>query len=497
MEKTQKSTQKVEAHFKIYLTDFIKGVKKLWWVCIALAVLFGGGLAARGVLQYRPQYTASATFVVSMQSVSGASTGLSKYSYSYDITTAEQLASTFPHILSSNLLQEIVCTELGVTGMPASVSASSVTGTNMFKLTTVGKDPQKTYDTLLSVIKNYPTVAKHVIGNIKMDMITAPVFPRSPSNSKEIKENFITGSTFGLLVGVILIFLYAIFRNTIRTKEEITSELNSNVLGTVPRVVFRKRGRNDDDSILITNPKVSSAFTESFRVCRNVFINSLNQDEKVVLVTSTAPSEGKTTIITNLAMAVSKRKKKVLLIDGDLRNPSIATLLGVDMENLEYQVKTDKYETAYLKDFNFSVLRFLFPEEKKNTYLSTAFAKSVFDELRKKYDYIFVDTPPCGLVSDAMFIAQAADAAIYVVHQDVVRISKIKSSLNNLLSTDIKVLGCVLNGTIGGSSGYGYGYGYKNYGYGYGYKGYGYGYKKYGYGYGEKNSESQTQDDEE
>ncbi len=110
MEKAQKSTQKVEAHFKIYLTDFVKGIKKLWWVCIALAVLFGGGLAVRGVLQYSPQYTASATFVVSMQSVSGASTGLSTYSYSYDTTTAEQLASTFPHILGSNLLQEIVCT---------------------------------------------------------------------------------------------------------------------------------------------------------------------------------------------------------------------------------------------------------------------------------------------------------------------------------------------------------------------------------------------------
>ncbi len=495
MEKTQKSTQKVEAHFKIYLTDFIKGVKKLWWVCIALAVLFGGGLAVRGVMQYTPQYTVSATFVVSMQSNSGASTGLSKYSYSYDTTTAEQLASTFPHILGSNLLQEIVCMELGVEGMPASVSASSVTGTNMFKLTTVGSDPQKTYDTLLSVIKNYPTVAKHVIGNIKMDMITAPVFPGGPSNSKEIDENFVTGSTFGLLIGVIMIFVYAIFRNTIRTKDEIATELNSNALGTIPRVVFKKRGGNDDKSLLITNPKISTSFTESFRICRNVFINSLEEDEKVVLVTSTAPSEGKTTIITNLAMAVAKRKKKVLLIDGDLRNPSIAPLLGIDMENLEYQTETEKYEIAFLKDFNLSVLRFIFPEEKKNTYLSTSFAKSIFDELRKEYDYILVDTPPCGLVSDAMFIAQAADAAIYVVHQDVVRVSKIKSSLNNLLSTDIKVLGCVLNGTIGGSSGYGYGYGYKNYGYGYGYKGYGYGYKKYGYGYGEK--ETKHQNDEE
>ncbi len=483
MVKDQKSSNKVEAHFKIYLTDFIKGVKKLWWVCIALAVLFGGGLAVRGVLSYSPTYSVSATFVVSMQSVSGANTGLSKYSYHYDTTTAEQLASTFPHILSSNLLQEIVCTELGVEGMPASVSATVVKGTNMFKLTTVGKDPQKTYDTLISVIDNYPSVAKHVIGNIKMDMITAPVFPRNPSNSKEIKKNFITGSTFGLLVGVVLIFLYAVFRNTIRTKDEITTELNNTVLGTVPKIVFKKIGEKTDTSLLITNEKIPSAFSESVRVCRNVVINSLEDNEKVVVVTSTAPSEGKTTVITNLALSMAKRKKNILLVDADLRNPSVAPLLDIDVDEIEYQTVSDKYEIAYIEKYNISLLRFVFSDDEKDGYVSTAFAKSVFDDLRNKFDYILVDTPPCGLVSDAMFIAQAADAAIYIIYQDVVRIGKIKSTLNNLLSTDIKVLGCVLNGTIGGTSGYGYGYGYKNYGYGYGYKGYGYGYKKYGYGY--------------
>ncbi len=480
MAKDQKTSNKVEAHFKIYLTDFIKGVKKLWWVCIALAVLFGGGLSVRGVLSYKPSYSVSATFVVSMQSVSGANTGLSKYSYNYDTTTAEQLASTFPHILSSNLLQEIVCTQLDVPAMPASVSATAVKGTNMFKLTASGKDPQKTYDTLLSVIDNYPSVAKHVIGNIKMDMITAPVFPRNPSNSTEVKENFVTGSTFGLLVGAVLIFIYAIFRNTIRTKDEIVTDLNNNVLGTVPRIVFKKRGEKTDTTLLITNSKISSAFSEAIRVFRNVSINALAKDEKVVMVTSTAPSEGKTTVITNLAISVAKRKKKALLIDADLRNPSVAPLLDVNMDELDYQIISEKYEIAYVEKYNISLLRFIFNDSENGGYLSTAFAKSVFDDLREDFDYIFVDTPPCGLVSDAMFIAQAADAAIYVIYQDTVRVGKIKSTLNNLLSTDIKVLGCVLNGAIGGSSGYGYGY--KNYGYGYGYKGYGYGYKKYGYG---------------
>ena len=202
-------------------------------------------------------------------------------------------------------------------------------------------------------------------------------------------------------------------------------------------------------------------------------MNSLSEDEKVVLVTSTAPSEGKTTIITNIALSMAKRNKKVLLVDADLRNPSVAPLLDINVEEIEYQVVSDKYEIAYLKKYDISVLRFVFSQQEKDGSVSTAFAKSVFDEVRNQFDYIFVDTPPCGLVSDALFIAQAADAAIYVIYQDVVGVSKIRSSLNNLLSTDVRVVGCVLNGAIGASNGYGYGY--KKYGYGYGYKKYGYG----------------------
>lgn len=477
MTKEQKNLNNVEAHFKIYLTDLIRGIKKLWWVCIVLAVLLGGALALRGGLQYSPQYKASATFIVSMQSVSGANTGLSKYSYTYDVTTAEQLATTFPHILSSNLLQEMVCTELGESSMPASVSAEVVTGTNMFKLTTTGKDPQKTYDTLVSVINNYPEVAKHVIGNIKMDMITAPVFPQKPSNSADYKGNFITGSIFGLLVGVVLIFIYAVLRNTIRTKEEIAKELNSNVLGVVPAASLKKKKKDGTANLLITDEKIPSDFSESVRVCRNVLVNSLREDENVILVTSTAPGEGKTTVITNLALSIANRDKKVLLVDADLRNPSVAPLLDIDMDSIEYQTVGDKYEIAFLEKYNISVLRFVWAPWEKDDYVSTAFAKEVFEDLKNQFDYILVDTPPCGLVSDTMFIAQAADAAIYVIYQDVVSVSKIRSSLNNLLSTDVRVAGCVLNGAIGTSNGYGYGYGYKKSGYGYGT-----GYKKYGYG---------------
>ncbi|MBE6820951.1 MAG: CpsD/CapB family tyrosine-protein kinase [Ruminococcaceae bacterium] len=237
-----------------------------------------------------------------------------------------------------------------------------------------------------------------------------------------------------------------------------------------------------DKSLLFTNPDIGSGFPESFRVLRNVFVSSLNENEKIIMTTSSVPGEGKTTIATNLAIALADHSKKILLVDGDIRHPSVAPLLGVDLKNIEYETVTDLYKIAYLEKYKLHILIPTPAEDEQSGYFSSANIKQMFKKLRDSYDYIIVDTPPCGLISDALFIAQYADAAIFITYQDAVRISRVKNTLDSLMSTDIRILGCVLNGTVQGFSGYGY-YGY-GYGYGYGKYGYGYGYGKYGYGYG-------------
>jgi Mrp family chromosome partitioning ATPase len=119
--------------------------------------------------------------------------------------------------------------------------------------------------------------------------------------------------------------------------------------------------------------------------------------------------------------------------------------LGVDAETLDYKVETSKYKIAYLKDFGIYFM--MFKTDNNNfKYMNSVYVKEIFDSIRNQFDIILVDTPPCGLVSDALFFAQVADAAYYVVLQDAVRVSKIKNGFNNLMSTDINILGCILNG---------------------------------------------------
>ncbi len=481
-----------ERYVDFYFSDFWRGFVKFWWVGVSLAILFGGAMFLKNYKSYTPQYSAQTTFTVHTQNATlSGDGGLSAYSFYYDRGTADQLANVFPYVLESEILQKKVCAELGVDSMPASVSASSVEGTNMIELKTTGSDPQLTYDVLVSVIENYSIVAEYIIGQTKIVTITPPEVPTEPSNQFSWRTDTIIGAFIGILLGVAWILIYGVLRRTIRTKDDIRRELNHRCIGILPQVFFKTYRKKVDLSILLTNPLVGSSFLESLRLLREAVSSSLESDEKVIMITSTAPGEGKSVVAANLSAMFAKNDIKVLLIDGDLRNSGISRLLEGKQQREKEIVKNDKgreiYKISSVDALKLDLMSFnVLPGQLKKT-LRTADVHKVVNSLRDKYDLIFIDTPPSGMISDAGIIAGAADVAMYVIRQDMVMDTNIKQGIDNLLATDVRFLGCILNGTIGGIGGYG-----NNYGYGYGYSRYTrysrynkyYGRYGYGYGYG-------------
>lgn len=466
-----------EDNVSFYFSDFCRGFKKFWWIIVIICVFFCTFNVFKYHKSYTPMYKAEVTFTVSTQDRASSLNGITAYNFYYDASTASHLSSTFPHILRSNLLQEAVADDLNLSSLPVSLTASSVSGSNMFTLSSSGSDPQLTYDALISTMENYPDIARYVVGNIKFNIITSPVLPTEPYNKPAYFDEGFNGFIFGLLIGLVLLLCYTALRTTIRTKKDIRANLNIKCLGVIPYII-EKKTRKYNEPLLINSKLTDGRFPDSIRSIRSVVKKLLKDNKKVIAVTSTVAEEGKTTVCANIAISFAAMDKKVLIVDCDLKNPSVLKTLRVHEDELQYSTVTDKYKIAYLEKHNVYVMTFV-ADNNINEIVNSGNLSDIFSSVKADYDLVFVDTPPCGVVSDAMFVAQASDSVLYVILQDTARISKIKGGLDSLMSTDSEILGCILNGAQTSVMGYGYYRSYNKYGYYRGYSKYG----KYGKGY--------------
>ena len=192
--------------------------------------------------------------------------------------------------------------------------------------------------------------------------------------------------------------------------------------------------------------------------------------------------EGKTTIAVNVAASLARDGHRVVLVDADLRSQSVAQVLEEEtdhdglMECMQERPVSifDCIRTNETQKLDFISGR---STDKRHYTLNINKINALLDQLRERYDYIVIDTPPNDLVSDAMALCRCANCVLYVVRQDYVKRNQVINSMVSMHAKGIAISGCIFNGVPRYQRQYGYGY---RYGYGYGYD---YGSKKYHYGY--------------
>lgn len=448
-----------EKDVPIYLSDIVRGVQKFWWMGILLAVLFGGAAMYWCHAHFVPLYQTSAVYTVLTQNETFSGAGSqSAYSFSYSRTTAERLAAAFDYAANSSIFQKEVCQELEVPSMPASLSVEFAEGTNLMTVSSLGKNPDQVYDVLLLFVEHYSDVTTYITGPTKLVTISEAVRPTEPSNSQEWLAWTAKAGLVGLALGVAWILLYAILRQTIRAKGDIHQELNQTCMGVLPQVIFKRQKHKTDSRVLLTNPRVSGDFLESLRLLRDALQNRLENGEKVVLITSTAPREGKSVVTLNLGAILAKAGKKVLVVDGDLRNSGIGAMLEMKQSGASEGRKSPLCRIEKCDSLGIHVLSFDTQNHSQKEILRTEYLCRLAEELKPQYDLILMDTPPCGMISDTVVMAGAADAAVYVIRQDRVLTARIRKGIHTLHAAGIPLLGCVLNGAAGGGKSYGYGY---------------------------------------
>lgn len=483
----------------INLTDLFRGFFKIlrafWWILLILALVGGGLNFWRNKRAYVPKYRSESLFTV--QSEYSSLVDIFDRSYFYDSDAASKIAKSFPYLLSSDVMTERLKNELDTSYINGTITASSMAGTNYFRITVTSDSPEDAYDILNAVIEVYPQVSHIVSGGVALSIDKEPTVPTEPYNTFDGVSPTMKGAVAGLLLGAVIILLIALLTRTVDTEEEVRSFLNLHSLGSIPEEQFKRRN-NSRTGLNIANP--DSMIGEAFRGAKVSIQRRLPADAKVIMFTSTLAGEGKSTVATNIAYQFARDGKNVVIIDADLRKQSVANMLGMTVQSdglgqfLENEKESEIHFMKY-KDTSLYLLASDHNRKNPSALLSSPRFDTLVKYLKEQFDYVIIDTPPAGLMADAAAVAERADTVVYVIKSERTTKAHISDSVNMLSSNGVAILGFIMNGSAGtGRTSYD---GYKRYSrygrYSYTYSGrYAkrYGYTKNGYssGYSSKYS---------
>ncbi|MCR5228664.1 MAG: polysaccharide biosynthesis tyrosine autokinase [Solobacterium sp.] len=445
-----------------FVDEFLNAFRKMWIIVLVLTA----GLGALGYLRikdsYIPSYTAEATVAVTVKSDGKMN----------DSKTAEQLGVIFPYILTSGVLKDVIIEDMGVTSLPGTIKVTNIEGTNLLTISVTTSDQMNSYNELMSVIRNYPKVAQYVVGETELDIIDESGIPEDTGKAISYQSNVIKYASIGLLIGLLMVFIRMVLFRTVRNSKDLKSISNLNYLGTLPVYKLKKR-RQGKNKISIMEHNVQQDYLEAIRLIRARVTQRLTETgNKVVMVTSSIPGEGKSTVAANLAMSISRKDRNVVLIDCDLRNPSLQEIFDVDddqpgiIDVLTGDVNPADALVSY-EDKGLRLLVLFGNRDKVTEHAEILSGKSMgqlLKALREVADIIILDTPPSAMLVDAMMVAKYVDEAVYVIKCDYARRHVIINGIQELKDAGVEIGGVILNGGKEGSAGYGY----HTYGYGYG-----------------------------
>ena len=315
------------------------------------------------------------------------------------------------------------------------------------------------YETFLQRMKETNEVKELQSSNVRIiQSALLPLNPISPNISQIIFMSYLLS-----FVLIFLIIVYFEFNSNTIVEPSQLEELNIPILATLPSVKNIGKGYHLSQMFL---EDINSEFSESIRTLRTLMVAKY-QKNKSILVSSTYSGEGKTTISLNAALAFSKIGK-VILIETDIRRPSVLTTIGKTDET-----KKPGFSDILQGNINFSDIISKLPgadidlmtsgtRRSDLTDLTTPETlKEFFDTLKEKYDYVILDTPPIQPVTDTLFISQATDHNILIARSDVTKMAGIKSALKKLKNVNVKVDGLIINDLDTSKASY---YGYYQYG---------------------------------
>lgn len=317
------------------------------------------------------------------------------------------------------------------------------------------------YNGLLQRVKEVGVAAGVGTNNISVvDKADVPLFPYKP----DLMRNGLVGLLIGLMVGLGLAFLLEYLDDSIKFPDEVERYTGLTLLGVIPKVNTREGSPTD----LITNDP-RSAMAESYRSLRTALQFSTSQGApRTLAVTSCTKNEGKSTTAFSVALTLSQLGKRVLLVDGDMRNPSLHKLFGSDhTAGLSNLLSSDVDPISVTRKTSHKNLFYIsagpLPPNPAEL-LSGANLAKLLSPTSSNFDHVVIDAPPVLGIADAIILCKQVDASLFVIESSRTRKASIRNALKRLHQAGAHPLGAILTKLPGSASIYGYGAEYYYYG---------------------------------
>ena len=320
------------------------------------------------------------------------------------------------------------------------------------------------YNTLLQRMKEAGVSAAITAGNIQIvDEAELPTGPFKPNK----RLNLLLAAVVGLFLGVGLAFFFEYLDNTVKTPEDVEQLIRLPSFGMIPEISYERRKRLEGQILypveLVTYGHPKSILSEAYRNVRtSILLSSSERPPKRIAISSANPAEGKTTTVTNTAIALSQTGARVLIVDADMRKPRLHAILGKEnglgLSNflsgnaqLQSVVRKSKVPNLYY------IPSGPIPPNPAELLGSDLF-KGMMQVLEGKFDHIVLDSPPVLAFADSIIVSASVDGVILVVLGGKTPRETLQRAKEMLHQVNAKILGVVINRVNIGKSDYGYYY---------------------------------------
>lgn len=381
---------------------------------------------------------------------------------------------TLDYVFNGQSVQEYIKKELNMSSLDMDVSLNSIDQSNVVNVQVVSSKKSQAYHALLKLSTWYQANQTKYHFLWDMHVLDKPMIQEYPINRNSHYINFMTGFFMSGVLSLFIVGVYAYFQSTVKTPSDVENYLDCRLFAKIPKEIkprsktFWKKNKK---AILITSLKTSFAYKESFKKLRSQFEKSaLKHHYQTIMVTGSLENEGKSSIAINLALSLVQKDYKVLVIDGDIRKPSLHKIFNLNTnKSLNHYLLNDvSYlsQIDYLSKYNLYLMCTNPDIEKAEELCQSPKIKKLMEDVKKDFDFIIIDSSPAYL-NDSLYLNEYVDASLLVVRQNHARITVINDIIHRLTKVNMNLMGIVYNGSVidfmKEKKTYGYRYGYNRY----------------------------------